>query len=55
MKRIRQQNIFNILFIILTNGKLKLKNNNVNNCTLENIHVVLSPYHTKSTLMMARQ
>ena len=38
---VKEQNIFNILFIILTHGKLKLKNTNVNNCILENIHIVL--------------
>jgi GTPase SAR1 family protein len=38
-----KQNIFNILFIVLIHGKLKLKNTNVNNCNLENIHIVLSP------------
>jgi hypothetical protein len=31
---VKQQNIFNILFIILTYGKLKLKNTYVNNCIL---------------------
>ena len=39
---VKQRNIFNILFIVLTNGKLKLENTNVNNCILDNIHIVLS-------------
>jgi hypothetical protein len=52
---VKQQNIFNILFIILTHGKLKLKNNNVNNYILENIHIVLPLYHITSTLMMAME
>ena len=38
---VKQQNIFNILFIILTRGKFKLKNTNANNNILENIHIVL--------------
>jgi hypothetical protein len=38
---VKQQNIFNILFIILTHGKFKLKNTNANNNILENIHIVL--------------
>jgi hypothetical protein len=50
----KQENIINILFIILTHGKLKLKNSNINNCILENIHIVLPLYHITSTLMMAR-
>ena len=50
-----QQNIFNILFIILAHGKLKLKNTNVNNCILENIYIVLPLYHITSTLMIARE
>ena len=45
----------NILFIILTHVKLKLKNTNVNNCILENIHIVLPLYHLTSTLMMAME
>jgi hypothetical protein len=50
----KQQNIFNILFIILTHAKFKLKNTNVNNCMLENIHIVLTLYYITSTLVMAR-
>jgi hypothetical protein len=52
---VKQGNIFKILFIVLTNGKLKLKNTNVNKCILDNIHIVLSLYHIKSTLMMAME
>jgi hypothetical protein len=52
---VKQQNIFNILFIILTHVKLKLKNTYVNNCILENIHIALPLYNTTSTLMMARE
>ena len=50
-----KQDIFKNLFIILTNGKLKLKNTNVNNCILENIHVVLPLYHITGTETMARE
>ena len=41
------ENIFNMLFIILPHGKLKLKNTNVDNCITENIHIVCSavPYN----------
>jgi hypothetical protein len=50
---IKRQNIFNILFIVLTHGKLKLKDTNVqvNNCILENIHIALPLYH----IIMARE
>jgi hypothetical protein len=48
-----QQNI-NILYIILTNDKLTLKNTNVNNCILENTNVV-PLYHTTNILMMVRE
>jgi hypothetical protein len=51
----KQHNIFNVLFIILTSGKLKLKNTYVNNCILENVRIVLLLYHITSTLMMARE
>ena len=46
---VKQQNIFNILFITLTHGKLKLKNTYVNNY-LENAHIVLPLYHNTHTL-----
>ena len=52
---VKQQNIFNILFVISTHGKLELNNTNVNNCILENIHIVLPLYHITSTLIMARK
>ena len=45
----------NVLFIISTHGELELKNTNVNNCILENIHIILSLCHITSTLMMARE
>ena len=48
-------NKFNILFIILTLGKLELKNTNVNNCILGNIYIALPLYHITSILMMARE
>jgi hypothetical protein len=51
----KQQNIFNTLFIILTHGKLKLKNTYVNHCTLENIPIVFPLYHITSTLTMAKE
>ena len=39
----------------LTQDKLKLKNTKVNNCILENIHIVLPLYHTTSTLIMTTE
>jgi hypothetical protein len=35
--------------------KWELKNTNVNNCILENIHIVLLLYHITGTLMVARE
>jgi hypothetical protein len=52
---VKQQYIFNILFIILTRGRFKLKNTNINNFILENIHIVLPLYHLTSTMMMAKE
>ena len=52
---VKQENIYNILFIILQHDKLKLKNTYMNNCTLENIYIVLLLYHITSTLIMARE
>jgi hypothetical protein len=46
---VKQQNIFNVLFVILTQGKLELRNTNVNNCILENIHIVCPMYHISSS------
>ena len=46
--KVKQSNISDILFIILTHGKLKQKNTYVNNCILENTHIVLP-------LMMAKE
>jgi hypothetical protein len=52
---IKQQNILNILFVILTQGKFGLKNTNENNGILSNIHIFPTQYHITSTLMMARE
>jgi hypothetical protein len=52
---VKQQNILNILFIILTNNKFKLKNTNVNNYILEIIRIVPQLHHVTSTLMMSKK
>ena len=47
LHKCKQQNNFNILFIILTHGKF-----NVNNCFLD---IVLPLYHITIILMMAME